>query len=301
MDIQRIINSTTGLRAVSLIARSLPSRVGYSLADGVADWLASQKETAMVRAVRLNQWVARGEQLEREALDEAVRETLRHTARSILELHHYAQNLESARRLIYLDPVAEEITRRQEFEERGLVALGLHMSSFDLGLQWMCQQGMKPLVLTIANPKGGRRMEFETRKRTGMNLVPASMAAMRQAVRHLQQGGLVVTGMDRPIAEPSAHPRFFRRPSALPMHPIHLALKAKVPIRVLYVTLQADGKYYVRSSELIEMERHSDRDIETLQNAEMVLRIAEGFIRQAPGQWSVSLPVWPDLMSLVPV
>jgi len=73
-------------------------------------------------------------------------------------------------------------------------------------------------------------MEFETaekdRNESGALL---SMAAMRQAVRHLQQGGL---GGDRdgivPIAEPSAHPRFFRRPSALPMHPIHLALKAKV-------------------------------------------------------------------------
>jgi KDO2-lipid IV(A) lauroyltransferase len=159
---------------------------------------------------------------------------------------------------------------------------------------------MKPLVLTIANPQGGRQMEYEIRKRTGMNLVPASLASMRQAATHLQHGGLVVTGMDRPISEPRIRPRFFGRPAALPMHPIYLALKAGVPLRVLYVTLQADRKYYVRSSELIEMERHPDREIESLQNTETVLSIAEKFIRQAPGQWSVALPVWPDLMSLVP-
>jgi hypothetical protein len=50
----------------------------------------------------------------------------------------------------------------------------------------------------------------------------------------------------------------------------------------------------------MEMETHPDRETEALRNAERVLRVAEGFIRQAPAQWSVSLPVWPDMLARVP-
>lgn len=300
MDIQRVINSTLGLRAVSVAARTLPPRLGHKLADAVADLLAGRREAAIIGATRLNQWVARGEELRGEALDAAVRETLRCSARSIFDLHHYVQDLSAAGRLIRLDAIAEELTRRPEFEGRGLVVIGLHMSNFDLVLQWMCTQEMRPLVLTIPDPQGGRRMEFEIRKRTGMNLVPASVGTLRQAVRYLQQGGMVVTGMDRPVEESGLRPRFFGRPSALPVHHIYLALKAQVPVRVLYVTSQADGKYHVASSELLEMESLAGKGTETLRNAEKVLSIAEGFIRQAPGQWSVPLPVWPDLINLVP-
>ena len=40
---------------------------------------------------------------------------------------------------------------------------GLHLSNFDLVLQWLCQDGIKPLLLTLPDPKGGRRVEYEVR------------------------------------------------------------------------------------------------------------------------------------------
>jgi hypothetical protein len=66
------------------------------------------------------------------------------------------------------------------------------------------------------------------------------------------------------------------------------------------VTQQKDGKLNVMSSEPIEMEHHTDHETEVLQNAERVLKQAEGFIRLAPQQWNVPLPVWPDLVKEVP-
>lgn len=300
IDITRVINSSLGVRLAFALGQGLPRRLGYSIADFAAGWLTKQKSSAVVRAVRSNQWVISGESLAREALDQAVRETLQHTAHSIFDLYHFINNHEKTARQIVLDANSQQLTQRPEFDGRGLMIVGLHLSNFDLVLQWLCRDGMKPMVLTIPDPQGGRRMEFEMRKKTGMNLVPASMTALRQAIRHLQQGGMVLTGIDRPIANPEAHPRFFGRPASLPMHHILLATKARVPVMIMVTNIQADGKYHVLTSGPIEMESDSGREGQLLHNAENVLHIAEDFIRRAPQQWGMSLPVWPEMLEQMP-
>jgi KDO2-lipid IV(A) lauroyltransferase len=95
-------------------------------------------------------------------------------------------------------------------------------------------------------------------------------------------------------------PRFFGRPAALPLHAIHLAMRARVPIAVVAATSAPDGKYHVEVSEMIEAEGDPRKERDTLENAEIVLRVAEGFIRRAPHQWSVPLPVWPSAVGLAP-
>jgi KDO2-lipid IV(A) lauroyltransferase len=297
-DLQRLNDSRFVLSLVSALGRGLPLRLGHALTDLVAARIARRQHSEMIRAVRANQWVVRGETLDREALDRAVLETLRSSARSLFDLYHYRKNPEATGRLVVLDPATRALIRRPEFDKRGLMLVGLHLSSFDLVLQWIIRQGMKPLALTIPNPQGGRRLEYEERKNSGMNLVPASFVALRRALRHLQQGGIVMTGIDRPIPAPRVRPRFFGRPAALPIHHISLAVKARVPVMIMLTTLHRDGKYHVLTSDAIEMDPHGDRTTEEVQNAEKVLGMAERFIRQAPQQWSISLPVWPETLNL---
>jgi KDO2-lipid IV(A) lauroyltransferase len=298
--LQRLNDSPITLRLISTLGRALPLHLGHFLADRVADWLSRQRASKMVRAVRANQWVVRGESLGKEALDQAVHATLRHSARSLFDLYHYIQNPEATKRLVVLPPIIQQLVERPEFEGRGMMLVGLHTSNYDLILHWLCQQGMKPLVLTISDPQGGRRAEFERRKMTGMNILTASVGTLLHTARHLQQGGFVATGIDRPIPEPKACPLFFGRPAALPMHHIFLATKAHVPVRIIAAHGQPDGKIHVLASELIEMDSHPDREKGALRNAEKVLYIAETFIRQAPEQWSVPLPVWPETVELAP-
>jgi len=299
-DLQRLIESSTGIRLVSALGRALPQPLGYRLADAVAARLAARRDANLVRAVRANQWVARGETLEKEALDLAVHETFRNSARAIFDLYHYIHNPEAARQKIILDEVTQGLLLRPEFGDRGLMLVGLHLSCFDLALQSLAQQGLKMLVLTVPDPQGGRRVEFEMRKRTRMNLVPASVEAIRQSLRVLQQGGVVLTGIDRPAPDPHPRPKFFGRPAALPTHHIYLALKARVPVRIIAVRVLPDGTRHLSTSDLIELEPHSDREQERTVNAEKVLSIAEDFIRPVPQQWSISLPVWPEVLDLVP-
>lgn len=300
IDLQQIISSSFSLRLVSALAKRLPPRVGYGVASGVAEYIARQRNSKVVRAIRANQWVVRGELFDGVALDQAVRETLRHSARCVFDLYHYVENTDAAGSLIVLEPSFQHIARRHEFESRGLLVVGLHLSNFDLVLQWLCKGGLKLLVITIPDPQGGRRMEYEIRQRTGINLLPASMAAIRQALKYLQQGGLVLTGADRPIPNPQVRPCFFGRSAALPVHHVYLATKAQVPLVVVVANFQSDGKYHACASDPIEMDRYSDPDVGLLRNAEKVLRVAEGFIQRAPQQWSVPLAVWPDVLDWVP-
>lgn len=300
INLEQILNSQYGIQLVSALGRALPLRLGYRLADFVSGQVARRRDAKVVRTVRANQWVVRGEIMDQDALDHAVRETLRHTARSIFELYHYNHDLQTAQELIVLDPSAQRLIPRLLSRKQGLMVVGLHLSNFDLVLQWLCRQWNQTLVLTIPDPQGGRRVEYEKRKEIGMNLVPVSVGGVRQALKFLQQGGIVATGIDRPIPEPGACPRFFGRPAALPMHHIFLATKAQVPLVIMAPIQQPDGKYHVLASDLIEMEAHPDREIGAIQNAEKVLTIAEEFVRQAPGQWTMSLPVWPQVLDLVP-
>ena len=296
IDLQQILNSSFALNFAFFIGRVIPPRVGYVICDSLGNWIAAQHDSRVTRAVRVNQWVVQGANLEKEALDKPVQGTLRNNARDLYTLYHYMQDAKAMQRMININPQARQWVERPEFADRGLVIVGLHLSNFDFVLQSLCQQGFKPMVLTIPDPQGGRRMEYEIRRKIGMNLVPASVSALRQAIKHLEQGGMVLAGLDHPVINPKYHPIFFGYPASLPTHYISLALKARVPVVIMAAIQQMDGKYHILSSELIEMEHDPDRGRAILCNAERVLKQAENFIRLAPQQWNVPWPIWPELL-----
>jgi KDO2-lipid IV(A) lauroyltransferase len=299
-NVDRLNNSPAVLQFAARLARATPPGLGYSIARLAAWWIASHRNSGLVRAVRSNQWVVSGEEGCSDKLDQAVRTVLRNSARSIYELYHNIQNPGALGRMYSFDPSFQAFSDRPEFDRRGLVVAGLHMAGFDLAIRWLCLEKFKPLVLTIPNPEGGRQLEFKTRQEKGMRLVPGSVNGLRQAVRFLQKGGLVVTGIDRPVPGSDLRPRFFGRQAALPGHHIFLALKAQVPVVVVASRLEEDGKHHIYASPPIEMDSHPNREDELLINTEKVLAVAEGFIRQAPQQWLISLPVWPETMKEIP-
>jgi KDO2-lipid IV(A) lauroyltransferase len=294
LDLQQLFNSPFALRFISLLAHTIPPAFGYPLCDRIGSWVATQRNAKVTQAVRINQWIARGANLSGTELDQAVREALQNNARDIYNLYHYLGRPAAMREMICFSPQACEILERPEFADRGLIILGLHLSNFDFILRFIISElRFKALVLTIPDPQGGRRLEYEMRKEVGMNIVPASVSALRGAIRHLENGGTLVTGLDRPIPEPRQKPMFFGMPASLPIHYVALACKARVPIVVMAAIQQADGKYHVFRSRFIEMEA----GLEPMRNAEQVLKQAEEFIRQVPQQWNVPLPVWPEIQN----
>lgn len=300
IDLQQIINSGFGISLFSNIARLIPVRFGHRLANFVAAQIAARPNSRIVRAVRANQWVVSGGTLDKQALGLAVLDTFRNSTCSIFDLYHYLPSPTAMRRSAVFDVTVEQLIQRPEFAERGLVIVGLHMGSFDMMLRMLTLQGMRPMVLTLPDPQGSQRVEYEMRKRTGMNLLPVSFGVFRQAIKYLEEGGIVLTGVDRPIPPTKHRPHFFGRAADLPTHHVYLAAKAHVPVMTIVTIRQPDRKNRIYLSDLIEMETHPDADTERVRNAEKVLEVGEKFIRQAPHQWGMTLPVWPETLEQMP-
>jgi len=83
------------------------------------------------------------------------------------------------------------------------------------------------------------------------------------------------------------------------MH-ILLALKTGVPVALTSASQNQEGRYQIDISEPIDMTPHPDRHQEILLNAERVLSVAEEAILQAPHQWAMFYPVWPEAMAEMP-
>ncbi len=298
-DPRNLINSPYGLNLAYFIARSMPERLGRRIATQAADFISARKSWKMVQAARCNQWVARGEQLDSSALDQAVKDNFRCISDAIFDLYHNLDNPSSFLRLIEPHPVAIRLVQRPEFSERGLVVAGVHMSNFDLVFQMGGLAGIQAIALTLPELSAGYRKQLEMRMKKGMHLLQASVGNIKHAIDHLKKGGMVITGIDRPDASYIYRPKFFGRPADVPIHHVFLALKARVPILVGATIKYPDGKYHFMFSDPIEMVTYPDRQTEILLNAEKVLHEAEKIIQHAPNQWSMTFPVWLEAMAEV--
>ena len=108
---------------------------------------------------------------------------------------------------------------------------------------------------------------------------------------------MAITAVDRPIRSKAHTLTFFGRSSPLPAGYIRIAIEADVPVIVAAAQMSPTGKYNVLLSDPIPMEHHPEPETAIRQNAEAVLKIIEDIIRQAPGQWLMYYPLWPEVMA----
>lgn len=300
MNVQTIINSRVGVGLAFSLGRITPTRVGHRLAYFLADQIASRKQWGMVKAVRSNQWVIHDCRLSKEQLDQAVRDTFRHTARCIFDLYHNLQKRQAAgKQILDLQQIADILSQHRR-SRKGFIGVGVHLSNFDFLAQAAFLAGLRAFVISAPDPGGGYRLQNTIRRIAGMELMPASLTAVREATRRLEAGQIVMTGIDRPTEQAKYHPRFFGKPTNLPVYHVQLAMKTGTPIYVVAAMMRPDGSYCIECSDPLIMQPHPDRETELLLNAETILGIAESYIRQAPHQWAMFYPVWPQVMGDVP-
>jgi KDO2-lipid IV(A) lauroyltransferase len=295
-----VLNSRQGLELARGLSRIVPPSIGHRLAYRIADLVASRREWQRVKAVRCNQWIVRGEKSTREDLDLAVRETFRNIAHSIYDVHHYISNSKAIDRLIDFSPAIQSIIDQSQLKQEGQIAVSLHLGNHDLAYKALTLHGLRGLLLNLAELESGYEVQYKIRKKISGDVLPIGTSAIRHAVTRLREGGTVITVADWPAPESKYSPSFFGRPSAAPIHYVYLASKARVPIKLLVLLRQSNGHYYFLVSEPILVQDDADKHLRFINNAEAVLKVAEDFIRQAPQQWAMSHPLWPQLMDQVP-
>ncbi|MBU0512776.1 MAG: lysophospholipid acyltransferase family protein [Chloroflexi bacterium] len=297
MNLQKFTNSRFGVGLGLFLGRMMPTSLGYQLSGLVAGRLAGNQSSPMVQAVRANQWVVRGEKSSPEELDNAVRAVFQHAGRCFVDLYHNLQNRDGLLKLVVDNPAAQRLIQISQAEKQGVFLAAPHLSNFDMVLLSLAYRGLHGQVLTYGQPTGGYKIQNDIRATTGLDITPVSDTTHQKAIELMRNGGLVATAVDRPIRRKAHTLRFFGHPSPLPAGHIRMALEADVPVVVGAAHLRTDGRYELLLSDLIPMQRHDDPAEEIRINGEAVLKVIEGFIRQAPEQWLMYYPAWPDIIA----
>ena len=84
------------------------------------------------------------------------------------------------------------------------------------------------------------------------------------------------------------------------MTTIQLAIRTNVPVVTIACVRQSDGTYILQASPYLEMKPYKDREELLIKNTEMVLEIAEPYLKSSPAQWSMFYPVWPQFLQSMP-
>jgi len=296
MDIQNIFNSRFGVGLGLRIGRTIPPKIGYRLSGWAAVFLSRRPTSHIVKSIRQNQWVIRGGNLSSKALDIAVREVFTHAGRCFIDLYHNMRNPDGFKTLVQISPQVENLIQVSRDRTMGAFIVAPHLSNFDLCLLACGYRGLKGQVLSYAQPTGGYEIQNDIRIKTGLEITPINPEAQQRAIENMQNGGFVITGVDRPIRSKTQYLDFFGRPSPMPAGHIRMAIEARVPIIVASAYMDQDGLYHFHVSDPIPMLSHPELDQAIKINGEAVLHVIEGRIRENPGQWLMYYPVWPDVV-----
>ena len=300
MALRTLVTSRFAQNAALWLGRHTPAGLGYGLFEQGASWVANFRGLEMVRAVRVNQWVARGESLDSKELNRAVHETFHEIGHMLFEFYYLHAHPEKATDIIVFDPSFSPVSARMRAHEKGTILVSAHMGNFDLAGEVLGEMGSGIQALSIADPTGGYQVQNQLRGEVGVEATPVSQQALGEAVRRLRSGGTIAVGIDRPEPGSKYPMKFFGRTASLPTGHVRLALRLNLPVFVIAIHREGDGRYHVYANEAVVMERDEDLDREVIRNGERVLAVLAEEIRKTPQQWNMTYPVWPEVSGLVP-
>lgn len=296
MDIEALINHEYGIRTGLAIARLIPRAATYKLGRFLARRIAG-RDQPWTRAVRSNLWVASGEQASASELDLAVQKVFEYRALSIADLYHSMRDHERILESVVFDDSAMRMIERSKKGEEGVVLVIPHIGNYELAGLAAALKGAVGVALTHPEQPGGYKYHDKIRREYGIRAVPASISSFKLATQALREGRFVATGVDRPVPGAGHLPKFFGRPSAVPVHYVVLAMKANVPLALTHVRRRADGKQVVSSSDPIPIKDYGDRRSTIAANAERMLALCEERITRDPYQWAMFFPIWPEAIA----
>lgn len=300
MSLQSLINSRIGIGLILGIGKLIPPKLGYQLADWVAEKIARRKDSQMVRALRANQWIVTGQKLSAAALDAQVLETFRNIARVQYDFYHNLDNHQATIDRVVLCAKLTNFLKTRLGGKEGTLMVAPHLSNFDLAGRAMALNGFSIQALSYPQPHGGYQWQNQLRKDIGIDITPMSTENLRLAKARLKNGGGVITGLERPLPSTNYFPKFFRYPAPVPVSYVRLALQTGAAMLVVVCVGTPSENYTLECSDLIYMEPDADPVKEIEKNAEKVLMAAEPFIRAHPEQWAMTYPVWPFALEKMP-
>lgn len=291
---QRFISSRIVTGTGMFLSKHLPPFIGHGIAGliaGLINWL--KPDFYWILHANLRQVV--GPEVDEKTLHQTVRQVFRNNARNDYDLWHLvARGPEAIRAAVHIPPDAWTHVEQAQQRDKGVIIVGTHTGNFDLSILALAAHGQEVQILGLAAPPaGGFDLMDQLRGRTGAHLTPISPQTLREAISRLRAGGIVLTGVDRPVGSIEQLIEFFGRPAPLPTGHVRLALKTDAVILIAGPYHDPQIGNVVHLSPPLEMIRTGDRNEDLRVNLRRVTGWLEEFIRTRPEQWAMFIPVWP--------
>ena len=292
MKLDRLSSSAAAIQAAMALVRVLPERPLLRIADALAARVAREASPS-VAALRANQSVVRGVPDDDPEIDRAVQAVYHNAGRGQVALFRaLARGREALMRGCDLSSELVERIERARGLGRGLVLVGPHIGAFDLFLLTIAARGYPVHAISPADPTGTYRLQNSLRTKYGAETMPASRKAVRASINRLLEGGILVTGMDRP-APKGERIEFFGRQAFLPTGFAKMAIRTNSLLLPGVILPDGPGHYRAEALEMLEPPKErTDAAVTGL--AREVLRQMEPVIREYADHWLMFFPVWPD-------
>jgi lauroyl/myristoyl acyltransferase len=305
MRLQDFTSSKQMTRLGLFLARHTPPWVGYGLARIAANLIARrQPEIYWTGWANLRQVV--GPKMGDGALHEMARRVFFHAGQTYYDFFHAIDQPPEV--LIETVRVPESLItqiRSKMAQGQGVLLLGTHMSNFDLAGLAIGARGLPIQILSLADPQAGFHILNRLRAQGCFEVTPITPQSLRAAIRRLKSGGLVLTGVDRPVLNDrelglSSQRRietlieFFGRPAYLPVGPARLALMTRAVVFIGSCHYDPGEGYILEATGPVEIARTGDRRRDILTNTRHLAAVVEGYVRAHPEQWMMFHSIWPE-------
>jgi KDO2-lipid IV(A) lauroyltransferase len=297
MRLEDLTSSRLVTQTGLFLARHLPPRAGYAVTRFAARLIARRKPR-LYFIVRENLRQVLGETSDPATLEMLTYHTFLHAGQTYYDFFHALG--QSPAQLAKMLPIPERTLtqiRAAHAQGRGVLILGMHLSNFDLALISFGAHGLPIQALSLANPQAGTHVLNQLRAEAGFEITPITPESLRQAIRRLKRGGIVMTGADRPDPDDRLLIPMFGRGAYLPLGPVRLALltDAVVFLGACHYTLEAG--YEIEVLGPMEMIQTGDREADIYTNTCRFAAFMEAQIRRYPEQWMMFHPFWPPAES----
>lgn len=269
--------------------------------DRLAWWAARalcQVKPAIFRIARANLLQVLGPGTDRQTLERTVRQVFYTTLRGSFDLYRALRlPREQVAASIEFSESARAMARSALNREEGSLLVFAHLGNFDMGGYALTPLASEMQLFTLPDPPAGFQLANELRRHFGIKVTPLSSAALRDAIRLLRRGGVVLLAADRPVSDLDDPVPFFGRPARVPSAHVRLALKTGAVVVVASCILSPEtGRYTMYLEPPMEMIYTGNRTEEVELNMRRVLDVLEATIRRWVGQWQMYVPVWPELL-----
>jgi KDO2-lipid IV(A) lauroyltransferase len=280
------------LKLAYLLLGRLSLRTLYGIAHLVGNGAYLFRHKAR-RDVIANMRQVMGPQASEREVRRAAREAFRNATRYYADL--LAVPRLDVQRFLREQLVLEGIEYLEDAQRsgRGAVLVSAHFGSPEMAVQGLAAAGFSIFGLTEPlQPPALSDFIHWLRSRHGHVYRTVSFGGVKEAMRRIRSGGLVALMLDRDVGGTGVPMQFCGAETHIPLGAVDLAMRTGADLIPAWAWRIGSFRFHARIGPPMQLVRTGDFDRDVRANAQRLLALFEGRLREDPGQRAVLEPIW---------